>query len=66
MDNHEISAIWLTAELGPVPKSNILNVKNDLKSIALTAVSAIIMKCFERIVLNYLSPEKLVDKLQFA
>ena len=57
MDNHEIPVIWLTTELVPVLKSNIHKGKNDLRPIALTVI---IMKCFEIIVLNYLSPETLL------
>ena len=37
--------------------------KNDLRLVALTAI---IMKTYERIVLKHLSPENLVDILQFA
>ena len=63
MDKHDIPIIWLTAELVPVPKSNLPKEKNDLRPIALTAI---IMKCFERIVLKHLDPNRLVDKSQFA
>ena len=63
MDSHVIPIQWLTAELVPVPKSNLPSGKNDLRPIALTAI---IMKSFERIVLKHLSPEDLVDKFQFA
>ena len=38
-------------------------VKNDLRPVALTSL---IMKTFERIVLKFLNPNKLVDSLQFA
>ena len=58
-----IPLIWLTAELVLVPKSGLPATKNDLRQVALTAI---IMKTFERIVLKHLSPENLVVQLQFA
>ncbi len=63
MDEHIIPKIWLTSELVPVPKMPLPEVKNDLRPIALTAI---LMKCFERIVMKHLNPGKLVDNLQFA
>jgi hypothetical protein len=65
MDNHIIPSLWLTSELIPVPKSNLPKVKNDLRPVALTAI---VMKTFERIVLKHLKPDikPHMDKLQFA
>ena len=63
MDDHVIPAKWLTAELVPVPKVKRPSTKNDLRPIALTPI---IMKCFERVVLKELKPERYVDKCQYA
>ncbi len=63
MDTHVIPVIWLTSELVPVPKMSLPTVKNDLRPIALTAI---IMKCFERIVIKDVGIKKLVDDSQFA
>ena len=63
MDTHIKPVIWLTSELVPVPKISLPTVKNDLRPIALTAI---IMKCFERIVIKDVGIKKLVDDSQFA
>ena len=66
VDTHQIPLNWLTAELIPVMKPNVSLgnwVKNDLRPVALTAI---IMKSLERIVLRHLNPEKLIDSSQFA
>ena len=63
MDSHIIPLQWLTAELVPIPKMSLPSIKNDLRPIALTAI---IMKSFERIVLKILNPDNLVDLSQFA
>ena len=63
IDTHVIPVQWLTSELVPAPKVPLPAVKNDLRPIALTAI---IMKSFERIVLAKLNPAQYVDKLQFA
>ena len=51
MLNHIRPPIWLTSELIPVPKMNLPVVKNDLRPVALTAI---MMKSFERIVMKFL------------
>ena len=63
MDSHIIPLIWLTSELVPVPKIPLPAIKNDLRPIALTAI---IMKCFERVVMKHLRPQDLIDPFQFA
>ena len=63
IDNHYLPLPWKTSELVPVPKMSLPLVKNDLRPVALTSL---IMKTFERIVLKFLNPNKLADSLQFA
>ena len=65
LDNCVIPSLWLTSELIPVPKSNLPKVKNDLRPVALTAI---VMKTFERVVLCHLKPNIKChkDPLQFA
>ena len=63
MDSHIIPLIWLTSELVPIPKIPLPEIKNDLRPVALTAI---LMKSFERVVMKYLHPEGLVDPYQFA
>jgi hypothetical protein len=65
LDSHCIPILWKTSELIPVPKSTLPKVKNDLRPVALTAI---IMKCFERLVLYYIKPvvKPFLDRYQFA
>ena len=63
MNSHYTPLIWLTAELVPAPKCSHLATKNALRQVALTAI---IMKTFERIDLKNLSPDNLVDILHLA
>ena len=63
IDNHYLPLPWKTSEIVPVPKMSLPLVKNDLRPVALTSL---IMKTFERIVLKFLNPNNLVDSLQFA
>ena len=60
----EIPLQWKTAEIVPIPKKPN-PVLNDYRQIALTSL---LMKSFERIVLKYMLPqvEHLLDPLQFA
>ena len=65
LDKHCLPNTWLTSELIPVPKSNFPNVKNDRCLVALTAI---VIKCFARIVLteHILGITPHMDKLQLA
>ena len=56
---------WKTAKIVPVPKSSLPKCKNDLRPVALTSI---IMKTSERIILNHLLPKvkPCMDNLQFA
>ena len=63
INNHYLPLPWKTSELVPVPKISLPLVKKDLRPVALTSL---IMKTFERIVLKFLNPNKLVDSLLFA
>ena len=61
----EIPLQWKTAEIVPIPKKPNPVLLNDYRPIALTSL---LMKSFERIVLKYMLPqvEHLHDPLQFA
>ena len=61
----EIPLQWKTAEIVPIPKKPNTVLLNDYRPIALTSL---LMKSFERIVLKYMLPqvEHLLDPLQFA
>ena len=66
LDSHYVPKIWKTSEIVPVPKKTLPKVKNDLRPVALTAI---VFKCFERIVLcNFLMPvvKPFLDTYQFA
>ena len=58
-------SLWKDSVIRPVPKNNKPSVLNDNRPVALTSI---VMKCFERIVLSRLLPvtEPLADPLQFA
>ena len=61
----QIPLQWKNAEIIPVPKKKTYATMNDLRPIALTPI---VMKCFERLVLNMLQKEVSLklDPLQFA
>ena len=63
IDTHHLPALWKTSEIVPVPKMSLPKVRNDLRPVALTAI---VMKCFERIVLEFLKAAAPKDKFQFA
>ena len=63
IDSHVFPASWLSSEIVPIPKNNSVKVPNDLRPVALTSI---VIRCFERILLKILEPSKLVDNLQFA
>ena len=65
MSSSTIPNIWKTSKIIPVPKKEKTTTMNDLRPIALTSV---IMKCFERIVLNNLNKQisQLLEPFQFA
>ena len=60
-----VPIIWKTAKIVPVPKSSLPKCKNDLRPVALTSI---IMKTFERVILGHLLPQvkPYMDSLQFA
>ena len=65
LKNHYIPKIWKLSEVIPVPKKPNFSAMNDLRPVALTSI---IMKCFERLVLSCLktSIKSSLDPLQFA
>ena len=62
---HAIPRIWKISEIVPIPKKPNFNVMNDLRPVALTSI---IMKCFERLVLSNLKTNisQSLDPFQFA
>ena len=62
---HVLENMWKNAEIMPIPKKPNPVLRNDYRPIALTPL---LMKSFERIVLKYMLPqvEQLLDPLQFA
>ena len=65
LENTYIPTIWKTSEVIPVPKKNPPTCNNDYRPIALTAI---MMKCLEKIVKNALAAQvkPYVDNFQFA
>ena len=65
VNTHIVPQTWKTAKIVPVPKSSLPKCKNDLRPVALTSI---IMKTLERIILNHLLPQvkPSMDQLQFA
>ena len=51
--DHKLPSIWKTSEIVPTPKKPKINVLNDLRPVALTSV---VVKCFEKLVLSRLLP----------
>ena len=60
-----IPTIWKHSIIRPIPKNNKPSCTNDYRPVALTSI---VMKCFERIILSNLRPvvEPAVDRFQFA
>ena len=60
-----IPSIWKTSHIIPVPKKSKPSILNDYRPVALTPI---IIKCFERIILNFIRQNTghLMDPLQFA
>ena len=58
-------ACWKSAIVIPVPKTNRASQPNDYRPVALTSI---VMKCFERVLTQFLFPHvsHLIDQLQFA
>ena len=50
---HKLPSIWKTSEIVPTPKKPKITALNDLRPVALTSV---VVKCFERLVLSRLLP----------
>ena len=65
MKEHKLPAVWKTSEIVPTPKKPKVKVLNDLRPVALTPV---VVKCFERLVLLRLLPAvyPYQDPFQFA
>ncbi len=65
INQHIVPVSWKTASIVPVPKSSLPKCKNDLRPVALTPV---IMKTCERVVLSKLLPQisPHMDPFQFA
>lgn len=65
MDTHKLPSIWKTSTIIPVPKKTKPVCENDYRPVALTPV---IMKCYEKLVLKYLLKyvENQLDPFQFA
>lgn len=65
LNTGKIPTLWKTSEIIPVPKRNKPSELNDYRPVALTSV---IMKCLERIVLKRLLADvrHLLDPFQFA
>ena len=65
LDSHKLPLLWKTSIISPIPKKTPIKQKNDLRPVALTPI---IMKCFERVILHHLLPavQHLEDPLQFA
>ena len=65
INKHSVPTLWKSSEIIPVPKKPQPAVMNDYRPVALTSI---IMKCLERVVLTLLLPsvKPLMDPLQFA
>ena len=65
INSHTVHRSWKTAKIVPVPKSSLAKCKNDLRPSALTPI---VMKTCERIVLYHLLPQvkPYMDKFQFT
>ena len=65
LDSAYIPKIWKTSEVVPAPKKNPPKCNNDYRPIALTAI---MMKCLEKIVKNHLTVQvkPYTDNYQFA
>ena len=65
IDKCIIPKVWKTSKIVPVPKKTNPVEMNDFRPVALTSIA---MKCFERIMLNFLMCEvsHLLDPYQFA
>ena len=65
LDRCTVPALWKRSIIIPVPKISCPSTDNDFRPIALTSV---VMKCFEKLVVNLLKAEVSVDidPLQFA
>ncbi|KAK0155032.1 RNA-directed DNA polymerase from mobile element jockey [Merluccius polli] len=65
VDSHSIPKVWKRAIIIPVPKKSCPKNNNDFRPVALTSI---VMKAFERIMVGYLKQEvqHLLDPYQFA
>ena len=65
LSTSSIPNVWKTSKIIPVPKKEKVITINDLRPVALTPI---VMKCFERIILKHLNKQisPLLDPLQFA
>ena len=64
-ETDSIPIIWKTSEIVPVPKKSKVVCNNDLRPVALTSI---VMKCFEKIILRLLKTQvqTKLDPFQFA
>lgn len=65
LETCRVPLLWKTSTVVPVPKKPVPKVKNDYRPVALTPI---VMKCFERLILRRLLQQvsHLMDPLQFA
>ena len=65
LNDSTVPSVWKHSVLCPVPKNNKPSALNDYRPVALTSV---VMKCFEKVVLSRLVPriQPHADPLQFA
>ena len=65
LDTHTVPSVWKDSVIIPVPKKACCKENNDYRPVALTSV---IMKCFEKIIISYLKAAVgcSLDTFQFA
>lgn len=65
LDTHSVPSTWKSSTIIPVPKKASCKENNDYRPVALTSL---VMKCFEKIMINFLKTEGscFLDPFQFA
>jgi len=65
VDSHVIPTLWKKSVITPVPKKPCPKVNNDFRPVALTSI---VMKCFEKIMVSFLKQDVgvFLDPFQFA
>ncbi len=68
LDQAVVPSCFKTAIIIPVPKKSTIKCFNDYRPVALTPIMAIMMKCFERLVKDYIFSRlpPMFDPFQFA